>query len=336
LTGASGVVGQGLLPRLRDADVVCLVHRTPVQHHDVTNVHGDLTQPRMGLSEAGYRALARKVDAVIHCGAVTHFARADDALQATNVEGTREVLDFVERAGATLLHVSTAFLHAEADGERGRTSVTYAASKRAGEELVRASRLRQVILRPSIVVGDTRTGHVSAFQGLYMVAGAIVSGLVPLIPFDPAWTIDFVPNDVVADAIATVLEAELTDAELWITAGEDAMRLDDAVALFTDLAAQWGVSVDRPRFVPPETFDRLIAPVFLDALPRRIRLTVLRLLDFFAAYLASDGPMPSSMAQLRRLGAVALPDPRATLVTSLDYWAAATGRIPARPQTQVA
>ena len=30
LTGASGVVGHALLPRLRDLDVVCLVHRSPV------------------------------------------------------------------------------------------------------------------------------------------------------------------------------------------------------------------------------------------------------------------------------------------------------------------
>jgi nucleoside-diphosphate-sugar epimerase len=252
------------------------------------------------------------------------------------VDGTRHVLDFVERADATLLHVSTAFVHAEADGERGRTSVTYAASKRAGEAVVRASGLPQVILRPSIVVGDSMTGYISAFQGLYMVANAILDGVVPLIPFDPAWTIDFVPNDVVADAIATVLETGLTGGELWITAGEGAVRLDDAVALCADQAAAWGVHVDRPRFVTPDTFDRLIAPVFLDALPRRVRLTVLRLLEFFTAYLASDGPKPSSMAELHRLGAAGLPDARVSLATSLDYWAAATGRIPARPEAQVA
>ena len=201
---------------------------------------------------------------------------------------------------------------------------------------MRASGLRHVILRPSIVLGDSVTGEVSAFQGLYMVAGALLAGLVPLIPFDPAWTIDFVPNDVVADAIATVLEANLTSGELWITAGDQALRLDEAVTLCAELASEWGFDVDIPRFVPPEMFDRLIAPVFLEALPRRVRLTVLRLLEFFAAYLASDGPMPSSRAELTGLGAASLPDPRDTLLTSIGYWATATGRIPARPATQVA
>ena len=36
LTGASGVVGRALLQRLRDFDVVCLVHRSPVCGPNVT------------------------------------------------------------------------------------------------------------------------------------------------------------------------------------------------------------------------------------------------------------------------------------------------------------
>ena len=40
LTGASGVVGRALLPRLRDFDVVCLVHRSPVSGPNVTAVPG--------------------------------------------------------------------------------------------------------------------------------------------------------------------------------------------------------------------------------------------------------------------------------------------------------
>src|ERR1700680_178808 len=80
LTGASGVVGQGLLSRLTDMDVICLVHRTPVAQRGVTSVRGDLTQVKLGLSDADHDQLARKVDAVIHCGAVTQFARNDGTL----------------------------------------------------------------------------------------------------------------------------------------------------------------------------------------------------------------------------------------------------------------
>ena len=224
--------------------------------------------------------------------------------------------------------MSTAFLHAEADGERGRTAVRYATSKRAGEELVRASAAPHVILRPSVVIGDSRRGHVRSFQGLYLVASAVLAGYVPLIPFDSTWPIDFVPNDVVADAIAIAVEHELTSGEYWLTAGERALSVGQAVSVVVDFGRRIGIPVDAPRFVPPEMFDRLIGPVFLDALPRRIRFTVLKLLEFFTSYLARVDAMPSSLAELGLTGARALPDSAMSMTTSLDYWARATGKLP--------
>jgi len=336
VTGGSGVVGQALLARLADMDVICLVHRTPIHRPGIVSVAGDLMQPRFGLAPDDYTALAERVDAVVHCAAVTEFNRTDGSLEATNIGGTEQVLAFVADAGARLYHVSTAFLHAEATDGRGETSVRYAASKRAGEALVKASGVPHVILRPSVVVGDSVTGEVSAFQGLYLVAGAVLSGMVPLIPFDPAWPIDFIPCDVVADAIAVAVEQELTSGEFWLTAGRHALAFDDAIEACVAFGHEIGLPVDKPRFVPPDVFDRLIGPVFLEFLPRRVRYTVTKLLEFFTAYLAMDSHMPSSLDELEVLGAKPLPDQTETLRVSLRYWAEATGRVAATEQTEVA
>jgi nucleoside-diphosphate-sugar epimerase len=335
LTGGSGLVGQAVLGELAGRRVVCLCHRSAVSGRGVVSVRGDLLERQFGLGDADYRALAARVDAVIHCGAVTDFGRRDGSLEATNVAGTGRVLAFAQAADARLYHVSTAFLHARADGERGRSAVGYAASKRAAEQLVGSSSVPHVILRPSVVIGDSRTGVVSAFQGLYLVAGAIFAGLVPLIPFDGGWPMDFVPSDVVARAIVAVLDRQLTSGEFWISAGRQALSLERAVGLCVELANSLGVAVDPPRFVPPEMFDRLIAPVFLDALPARIRRTVVRLLEFFAAYLCVDDALPSDLDRLVDLGGQPLPDQETTLMTSLRYWAEATGRVKL-PQGQVA
>ncbi|HEY2302328.1 MAG TPA: SDR family oxidoreductase [Acidimicrobiales bacterium] len=335
LTGASGLVGQALLDALGHHDVICLSHRTPVNRPGVATVHGDLMQPNLGLDDDEYRSLAKSIDAIIHCAAVTDFNRRDGSLETTNVQGTEKIVALADAADARLYHVSTAFLHAKADGDRGRTAVGYADSKRAAEDLVQASSVPHVMLRPSVVIGDSRTGAVSAFQGLYLVAGAIFAGLVPLIPFDPTWPIDFLPCDVVADAIAAVVDHELTSGEFWITAGTKALSLDRAVGLCVGLANELGKPVDKPRFVPPEMFDRLIAPVFLESLPLRIRRTVVRLLDFFAAYLCLDGALPSDLDRMGELGAKPLPDQEATLLTSLRYWAEATRKVK-RPRAEVA
>jgi len=329
LTGASGVVGRALLPRLRDFDVVCLVHRSPVSGPHVATVHGDISQPMLGLTRQAYAKLAARVSAVIHCAAVTEFNRTDGSLEATNVAGTQHVAAFAAAANAVLYHVSTAFVHTTADGDLGRTAVGYALSKAAGEEVVRLSGVPHVIFRPSVVIGDSATGEIAAFQGLHQVAAGIFAGIVPMIPFDPSWPIDFVPADIVADSIGCVVEHGLSEGEFWISAGDKALRLDDSVALTVGLARGWGVRLDMPRFVPPDTFDRLIGPVFLDALPSKIRRNVLRMLEFFRTYLQDGATKPSSLEQLAALGAKSLPDQRLSLRNSVRYWAAQKGYLAA-------
>ena len=325
LTGASGVVGRALLRRLRDIDVVCLVHRSPVSGPNVTTVPGDVAAPMFGLAGQAYSDLAARVDAVIHCAAVTDFNRTDGSLEATNVTGTEHVTVFAATAGAVLYHVSTAFVHTMVDGGRGRTAIGYASSKLAGEQAVRSGGVPHVILRPSVVIGDSVTGEIAAFQGLYQVAAGMFAGIVPMIPFDPSWPIDFVPADVVADAIACTVENRVSEGEFWLSAGEKALRLDESITVGVELARDLGVAIDMPRFVPPDMFDRLIGPVFLDALPDKIRRNVLRMLEFFTTYLQSGQTKPSSLDQLVALGARALPDQRESLRNSLRYWAAQSG-----------
>jgi nucleoside-diphosphate-sugar epimerase len=325
LTGASGVVGRALLQRLRHLDVVCLVHRSPVSGPNVTTVPGDIARSMFGLAKQAYVELAATVDTVIHCAAITDFNRTDGSLKATNIAGTEHAATFAAAANAVLYHVSTAFVHATTDGDRGRTAIGYASSKLAAEEVLRSSGVPHVILRPSVVIGDSVTGEIAAFQGLHQVVAGLFAGLVPMIPFDPGWPIDFVPIDVVADAIACVVENRVSKGEFWISAGDKALRLDESVAVVVELARGLGVNIDVPRFVPPDMFDRLIGPVFLDALPGRIRRNFLRMLEFFTTYLQSNQTKPSSLGQLIALGARPLPDQRESLRNSLRYWAAQNG-----------
>jgi len=332
LTGASGVVGHALLQRLGDLGVVCLVHRSPVSGPNVTTALGDIAKPGLGLAEQDYAELAAKVDAVIHCAAITDFNRTDGTLEATNITGTQYVAAFAAAANAVMYHVSTAFVHTKVDGDRGRTAIGYASSKRAGEDAVRSSGVPHVILRPSVVIGDSATGEIAAFQGLHQVVAGLFAGMVPMIPFDPGWPIDFVPADVVADAIACVVENRVREGDFWISAGDEALRLDEGVAVVVEFARTLGVSIDMPRFVPPDIFSRLIGPVFLDALPVKIRRNVVRMLEFFTTYLQSGETKPSSMDQLVALGVRPLPDQRESLRNSVKYWAAQKGYAQPKPE----
>ena len=64
----------------------------------------------------------------------------------------------------------------------------------------------------------------------------------------------------------------------------------------------------------------------------------MRLLDMFSIYLNHESAMPSSLDDLARLGVMPLPDSRQSIITSLRYWATATGRwaTAAEPEIEVA
>jgi len=308
------------------------VHRSPVSGPNVTAVPGDIAKPMFGLGERAYAALTARVDAVIHCAAVTEFNRTDGSLEATNIAGTEHIAAFTAAAGAVLYHVSTAFVDTTADGDRGHTAIGYASSKSAAEQVVRSSGVPHVILRPSVVIGDSDTGEIAAFQGLHRVVAGLFAGIVPMIPFDPSWPIDLVPVDIVADAIACLVENRVSEGEFWLTAGEAALSLDEGFTAAVEFGRSLGVRIDMPRFVPPEMFDRLIGPVFLDALPGKIRRNVLRMLEFFTTYLQSGQTKPSSLDQLVALGARPLPDQRESLRNTLQYWAGQNGYGPAQTE----
>ena len=97
-----------------------------------------------------------------------------------------------------------------------------------------------------------------------------------------------------------MVENRVSEGEFWISAGEAALSLEEGVAVVVEFARGLGVRIDMPRFVPPDMFDRLIGPVFLDALPGKIRRNILRMLEFFTIYLQSGQIKPSSLDQIAR------------------------------------
>ncbi len=327
VTGGAGVIGTELLPRLVHGRlrprVIALVHQREIHRPGVRSVRGDVTAPRLGLDAAEYRALARRVDVVVHAAANVSFKKSEDHA-ATNIVGTQCILEFAAQAQASLVHVSTAFLHPADNSANPRASVRYATSKRTAERLVRESPVRAAIVRPSIVIGRSDDGTTSEFQGFYHVLSALRRGILPMLPFDQQWPLDLIPGDVVADAIATVIEQKLYGRDFWLTAGPRALTLQETVDTVVAHSFGRGAPIQRPRFVAPDTYHRLIAPVFLDALPRTMRMTVSSLMDLFEDYVSMPEPFPSSLDDLAAAGGNPPPDIRSSIWSSLDYWYEAT------------
>lgn len=198
LTGSTGFLGGHFLRyllRCSGARVVALTrgavdeafdqrlaHLERIHPGRICCVAGDVRAPGLGIATSELAAISATVDTVWHLAADTRFeALLSDELFRTNLEGTRNVIEFA-RALPKLkhfYHVSTAYV--AGDQRRGSTMPEarlarpatfknpYEASKYAAECAVAESGLPATIFRPSIILGERVSGLCDG-QTVYKVA----------------------------------------------------------------------------------------------------------------------------------------------------------------------
>ena len=277
MTGATGFVGMELLRRfiergdrrihalVRAADDEAAAERLPA-HARLSAVAGDIEQPGLGLSEENRERLAQDVTTVVHCAASVSFDLSLEESRRVNVDGTRNVVDFAQRCRRLerLTYVSTAYVAGEPRGlfredqldvgQRFRN--TYERSKFEAERMIRseAAGLPLQILRPSIVVGDSRTGRTSSFNVLYGPLKALARGRIPAIPARRSSPVDIVPVDYVADR-AYELATEGPDGTFHLVAGRNATTVGRLLEL-----ASGHLRRPAPTVLPPGLYRRVAHP----------------------------------------------------------------------------
>jgi nucleoside-diphosphate-sugar epimerase len=185
-------------------------------------VEGDVEQMHLGLSGAEFKQLAGAVTDVWHLAAISWLGAEPRFMRRVNVEGTRNVLDFAYAAKRLqrLNHFSTAYVSGDrigviledelAMGQRFHNA--YEESKFQAELLVRRAQadLPATIYRPSIVIGDSRTGEIDRFTGPYALAILLVASplSVPLpLPGEAVAPLNVVPVDFVVEAALAIARA---------------------------------------------------------------------------------------------------------------------------------
>ena len=311
LTGATGFLGGEVLARLlergngpvyalvRAADdsaadcrlqstVRSLVGDRPELARRAVAVRGDVCEPDLGIDPARRRELAGRVTRIAHCAASVSFTLPLEPSRQINVEGTRRILDLAEecRELELLTHVSTSYVSGdhqgvftEADLDVGQHHHNpYERSKFEAEQLVRerAGSVPAQVVRPSIVVGDSRSGWTPAFNVMYWPLKALARGHYRMLPLRRSAPLDVVPVDYVADAMLAVPP---TPGATWhLTAGEHASTTGTVLDL-----AERHLDVDPTRVVSPAVYRRLLHPLLLATSGRRRRQT-LRATEAFFPY----------------------------------------------------
>ncbi|MFD2237185.1 NAD-dependent epimerase/dehydratase family protein [Aureimonas populi] len=170
LTGATGLVGSRLLPRLAGADCRALVRDGKTVPAPATAVEGDLFDP------ASLAPALEGVSAVIHLAAVFR-TRDEDLIWKSNLEGTRSLIAAVKANApdARFILASTSNVYDKDNPHPGREDDAvnpehaYPASKVAVEKELRESGLNWSVLRFPFVYGDG-DGHLEELPK-HVVAG---------------------------------------------------------------------------------------------------------------------------------------------------------------------
>lgn len=205
-----------LVPPAHEADAHAFLATLPAAEAGRAEVViGDVCSMDLGLSGNEYKSLAAEITAIYHLAGVYHMGVDKATARQVNVEGTRGILDFAAEANQLrrLCHWSTAAVAGKRRGliledelDQGQSFHNiYEETKFEAEALARRAQHRMpiTIVRPSIIVGDSRTGEIDTFDGPYFLMVLIVTNITHMrlpLPGRGTAPLNLVPIDFVIDA----------------------------------------------------------------------------------------------------------------------------------------
>ena len=311
-TGFPGFLGTELLTRILlqepDQRAICLVQAkfsslaasrlATIQESQpsllgrVKLVEGDICQPDLGLNDP--ISIKQQTHEIFHLAALYDIRVGHDLATRVNVDGTQYVLDFAE--GISQLnrfqYVSTCYVSGRHPGEFAEHELdcgqtfnnAYEATKYQAEvEVQRRMRggLPTTIYRPSIVVGDSRTGETQKYDGPYFVIRWILrQPFLAIFPVfgQPAQTrVNLVPRDFVVNAITHLSRQSESTSKVYQLADPDPPTVDEFISLIASVtnhrilripmpiaAARFAIQrvpgIERLMRVPAATLDYFVHP----------------------------------------------------------------------------
>jgi thioester reductase-like protein len=274
-----------------------------VPAENFTIVEGDITLENLGITNSVLEIVRRETTDVHHLAAVYDLGVEKDLAYKVNVEGTRRVNEFVKSLPhlRRYNYVSTCYVAGLRTGEILETELEHDAGFRNFYEETKYTAEMEVeklkaeiptaIFRPSVVVGDSRTGETAKYDGIYYLMIYLMKA-PELLRFVNVGNRDvklnLVPVDFVVEAIAALAGDERADGKTIALADPHPLtteELFDAIAetltgkksVVTPTAklVEWSLHLKVsppvtglpfpavPYFFVPQTYDTSVADALL-------------------------------------------------------------------------
>ena len=270
VTGATGFIGRHLVERLLRREGYCYIlvreesteklqmlitekwtPAIPTAAERIKPVIGDLAKLRLGLSDETLAELKGKVDHFFHLAAVYDMTAGEDRDRVTNVEGTRHAVELANVLEVGCFHHASSIAVAgtykglfreDMFDEGQKLDHPYHLTKFEAEKIARTqTSVPWRVYRPSIVVGDSRTGEMDKIDGPYYFFTAIkmarhyLPGWFPLVGPEFGYT-NIVPVDYVAAAMDHIAHKPDLDGLTFQLCNPKAQRSGDVINAFAEAA----------------------------------------------------------------------------------------------------
>lgn len=241
LTGFPGFIAERLVKRLAKPDtqffllvqsqfvekamqtVKEIAQSTDTPLENFALVEGDITRENLGISEKDLAVIKSEITDVYHLAAVYDLAVEKDLAYRVNVEGTRNVNEFVKNLPnlRRYNYVSTCYVSGNRKGVIYETELEHDAGFRNFYEETKYLAELEVeklkaefpvtIFRPSVVVGDSQSGETAKYDGIYYLIHYLrkAPNLLRFVNVgNKNVKVNLVPVDFVVEGIATLAKDE--------------------------------------------------------------------------------------------------------------------------------
>ena len=371
VTGSTGVVGSSLVPLLleeRETEVRLVIRAQSDDHlrerlgqlidyweidkldpslRKMRAFRGDVCRPGLGLAEREYDRLAGEVTHIVHAAGNVKLNQTLDQARRSAVGSLEEITRFARACQLLgrfqkLDYVSTVGVAGRMQGlipERRLTEQrnfhnNYEQAKAESEDYLWAEMdcgLPATIHRPSMVVGDSRTGRILAFQVFYhlcdFLSGRRTHGIIPHLGNAK---LDVIPVDYVARAIQVAVDSdEAVGRTFQLCSGPNrAIRLSSLLDQVRGIFDAYVMKSPPLRTLRP-SLVRTILPV-ISLLARRKKWRALRGLPALLSYLrtcqSQSFETTDTVDFLSYHGLTQPPTGQALVGTVLDYYWIVTAR----------
>jgi nucleoside-diphosphate-sugar epimerase len=282
LTGGTGFIGKRLLKILSKFNkIFLLVRRESIKkvkqfgkelYSGIEIFEGDLEQERLGLSDELLKKIFQEVDYIYHLAASYDPSLPREKIFEINLEGTKRLSLLAKEIKnlKAFIYISTAYVSGEREGKILENYQVrppsfrnfYEEAKFMSELFLKNINLPLIIIRPALVVGDSRTGEVDLDikTGIYQLIKIIDKGFLFFYPGECNGTLSAVPVDWVAEAIYKIGRNEKSVGKIFHLSDPKPMRVKDFIDNVCTLLKE-----RKPYFIIPKIFFNFLPRSWIKA-----------------------------------------------------------------------